>query len=183
MYYKTVGQYEKEAIKLGACLIHPAGDIARRVYQKRHGKLASSKIFVCHTCDNPQCIQDLHHFLGSAKDNMQDAMKKGRKIHSEATKMKMRKAVRAPFTLLHIANIKAAVNRPEIKAKYAGALKGRKFTDVHKQNHAAAMSSIEVRAKLSAAQHARQADKRQFLFEEMMGSIFNHNHNHATAVA
>jgi hypothetical protein len=78
MKRKTVKDYEREAIKIGKCLVHPVAHIARHVYQLRHGKLFSSKICVCRTCDNPQCIRDSHHFLGSHDDNMKDASAKGR---------------------------------------------------------------------------------------------------------
>jgi hypothetical protein len=33
---------------------------------------------VCHRCDNPPCCRPDHLFLGTAKDNSQDSMQKGR---------------------------------------------------------------------------------------------------------
>jgi hypothetical protein len=74
---KSVAVYELEARWNGECLIHPSKHAARKVYIKRHGHLPSN-IAVCHTCDQPNCILDAHHFAGTWGDNVRDAVKKGR---------------------------------------------------------------------------------------------------------
>jgi len=93
----SVEDYENESISVGACLLYGTCSVARKVYQLRHGKLASSKILVCHTCDEPLCILDAHHFLGTHADNMRDMTSKGRKV--------------------------AAMNKPEVLARVSAASK------------------------------------------------------------
>ena len=34
---------------------------------------------ICHTCDNPGCVNLRHLFIGTQRDNMQDCIRKGRK--------------------------------------------------------------------------------------------------------
>jgi hypothetical protein len=49
----------------------------RFVYEQEHGPIPEG-LFVCHTCDNPPCINVEHLFLGTPKDNAHDCIAKGR---------------------------------------------------------------------------------------------------------
>src|ERR1700729_3986623 len=42
------------------------------------GHPLKDKLQVLHRCDNPSCFNPEHLFIGTPKDNMQDAMNKGR---------------------------------------------------------------------------------------------------------
>lgn len=43
-----------------------------------HGALPDGGLAVCHRCDTPLCVRPDHLFVGTAKENMQDAAQKGR---------------------------------------------------------------------------------------------------------
>ncbi len=49
----------------------------RFIWQLLFGPIPQGKI-ICHTCDNPKCVNPNHLFLGTHKDNTQDMLKKGR---------------------------------------------------------------------------------------------------------
>ena len=41
------------------------------------------KLYVCHHCDNPKCINPDHMFLGTYEENMQDCKNKNRMVKGE----------------------------------------------------------------------------------------------------
>lgn len=67
----TIRNGESKLIRIGA----------HRLSYVHHNDLLVSDIHgecVCHSCDNPCCINPKHLFLGTHKDNMVDMAKKGR---------------------------------------------------------------------------------------------------------
>lgn len=64
----------------------------RFVYEWKYGK-KTTKLFICHKCNNPKCINIEHLYLGTPKDNVRDMVKSNRqaKGRHKVTKKQVRK--------------------------------------------------------------------------------------------
>jgi len=103
----------------------------RYSYELAYGPFDRS-LFVLHRCDNPACVRPDHLFLGTALDNMQDMIKKGR--HAEQRKpKKQRKPNRVmPRGEKHHMSKLSDAQRCDISARYRiGGISQKQLADAY----------------------------------------------------
>lgn len=97
----------------GAIAVNNGLKLAHRVSYELHFGSLSDDAVVCHSCDNPGCINPKHLFLGTQATNIADKVSKNRQACGE-------RHGRAKLTLADVEEIRAALGVPlaELAAKY-----------------------------------------------------------------
>ena len=73
--------------------------LSRWVFEQEYGPVPRG-MYVCHTCDNPSCINPEHLFLGTAKDNSHDMDAKGRRPTRKKFKLSFEERLEIKVRLL-----------------------------------------------------------------------------------
>lgn len=76
--WNWTGTHLKQEFPYGTLSVHGKGILAHRFSYELHYGPIPDGLDVCHTCDNPSCVNPAHLWLGTAKDNAQDMARKGR---------------------------------------------------------------------------------------------------------
>jgi len=76
-----------------------------------HNGEIPDKLFVCHKCDVPHCLNPDHLFLGTARDNVLDMINKGRKAPSAFIGRNREKNSQAKLNVAQVIEIKKMLNQ------------------------------------------------------------------------
>lgn len=98
----TASLYKNGYGKLGAEAPSKSTVYAHRVaWEVNHGPIPAGML-VCHKCDNRICVRPDHLFLGTAKDNSQDCLAKGRQVPGRLPGEKHHQAILKEVQVLEI---------------------------------------------------------------------------------
>lgn len=142
---KTLKDFEDEAYMVPApykvlakpCLIG-RGVRARHIYQLRHGTIGDKRKYVCHHCDRSKCIENTHHYLGTAQSNVIDTYTRGLKENQKAANKRQEKRAKHSQAMLGNQHLRGHRHSEETKARMSKVKIGKKHSRATKKKLVAA---------------------------------------------
>ncbi len=98
--------------------------VHRLSYEIHYGSIPEN-MEVCHRCDNPSCVNPIHLFLGTHKDNMKDMSLKGRTRNQDG---ELNSMCKVPTDIIN--NIRHDYNLNKITRKELSELYGVSYRNV-----------------------------------------------------
>ena len=96
---------------------------ARVSYEIFKGPIKSG-LNVCHSCDNPNCVNPSHLWLGTQMENVQDMIKKGRQAMGDKVANKGEKNPAAKITAIQAEEIRQRYSQNNISQDALGKMYG-----------------------------------------------------------
>lgn len=87
--------------------------LAHRAAYELYIGVIPTNLLVCHTCDNPLCVNPDHLWLGTPADNMKDKCSKGRQSIPASVPIKLNKA-----DALNVLSLVGNISDKEIASRY-----------------------------------------------------------------
>lgn len=91
---------------------------SRHAYELTHGRLSAPSVQVCHSCDNPPCCNPAHLFAGTATQNEQDKIAKGRNRKAVGERAPTAKLTEDQVRAIRAEHAAGGISQSELARRY-----------------------------------------------------------------
>lgn len=102
---------------------------ANRIALHFDGRTPGEREYACHRCDNPECVNPAHLFVGSPSDNTRDSFAKGRSVRARGEDVPNAKLTEAAVLEIRAAkrgSVRAVADRHGVSVRTAWSVRARR---------------------------------------------------------